>query len=74
MAFVMITCQCGHQDDFDNFTMTQVFGSLPPGYFQCPKCRAAWARKEKGYRVLSCDGAQTFVADRVEVVRVEARL
>jgi len=45
---IKITCgECGHNDEFDAFTHTEIAGELPKGVYQCPKCRAAIQQKQK---------------------------
>lgn len=36
-----INCSCGYSGDIDEFTRSPLFGELPPGVFQCPKCKKA---------------------------------
>ena len=69
-----ITCKCGHTDEFDRFCQTTMFGALPPGQFQCPACSTAWQRKEGDYRVITAGDQSMFIAGRVEILTVEARL
>lgn len=39
---ITITCgSCGHVDTMDNFSRAPITGELPPGSYQCPKCRFA---------------------------------
>lgn len=71
---MQITCKCGHTASFDEFTRTPVYGDLPPGDFQCPKCQTAWSRRERGYRLLTCPDATTIIPDRVEILTIERRL
>lgn len=70
---MQITCKCGNTAPFDDFTRTPLFGDLPPGDFQCPHCKVAWSRRERGYRLLTCEDAMTIIPDRVEILEIERR-
>lgn len=42
MSYCTISCRCGHQATFEEFTSTPVGGDLPRGHYQCPACHFAW--------------------------------
>lgn len=62
---------CGHFDDASKFTTTAVFGELPPGQFQCPKC--GWAVERRSGKPTVYESG--FVAPGpVTLARIGARL
>jgi hypothetical protein len=74
MAWMHITCQCGHTADLDEFCQTPLFGQLPRGTYQCPACRVSWKRQESDHRIIRHGSAATYVAGKVEIALVESRL
>lgn len=74
MAWMNITCKCGHTDSFDAFCSTPMYGQLPPGQYQCPACGIAWKRQEADFKILRHGSAATYFASRVECVVIDARL
>ena len=40
MSYCMMKCGCGYNGDMFDFTRTAIFGDLPRGEFQCPKCNS----------------------------------
>jgi len=73
MAWMNITCKCGHTADIDDFCRTLLFGELPKGQFQCPGCGEAWKRVESEHSILRHGSAATIIAGRVELVMVDSR-
>lgn len=72
MSYAMITCgHCGHQDDFDAFTRTPVFGDLPKGVIQCPNCGIA-TEKRHGTPALLESGF--VMPGAVSLVQIDSRL
>lgn len=51
-----MVCKCGHEGPLDEFISAPVFGELPMGVFQCPRCHKAlkksvdrvWVDEETG--------------------------
>lgn len=74
MGYINITCQCGHVADLADFCRVPLFGELPPGQFQCPKCMTAWKRRESEHRILRSGSEAIIIPGRVEVLMVDSRL
>ena len=70
---INITCSCGHTNDLLAFTSTLVFGDLPPGQFQCPKCGIAWRRRESEHRLLTAGSESIIIPGKVEILLNEVR-
>jgi hypothetical protein len=73
MAWMNITCRCGHTNDYTAFCSTDMFGDLPYGQYQCPGCGVAWQRKESGHRIISSGSAATIVPGKVELQIIDSR-
>jgi hypothetical protein len=72
MSWILITCgSCGHQDDIDRFCSTPVFGKLPNGVYQCPKCHRA-IEKRHGEPIIYSTGQ--VIPGNVSIVKVDSRL
>jgi len=74
MAWMNLTCKCGHTADIDAFCRTALFGELPRGQYQCPGCGIAWRRVESEHRIMRHGSAATIIPGRVEMVAVDGRL
>lgn len=74
VAWINVTCRCGHTADFAEFCRTTIGGELPPGQFQCPACSIAWRRKESGHRILRAGSEVAIIPGKVELVPVQGRL
>lgn len=74
MAWMMITCRCGHADDIDSFCATPVFGQLSPNQYQCPACGMAWSRRARGYQVIGSGAGSIVVPEKMVCESIEARL
>lgn len=71
MSLCEISCgSCGHNSDFYEFTTTPIFGDLPPGQFQCPKCQTAIRLQAAGtLRVYQTENGEVLAfRDKIRVV------
>ena len=75
-SYCMLTCGCGHRADMFDFCHTPVYGDLPPGQFQCPKCNQAIKLQSAGaLRVCTTESGEVFsFREKTEVVPIGARL
>lgn len=74
MAWMMLTCQCGHQADIDAFCKTTISGNLPNGHFQCPACGVAWKRRESEHRIIRAGKEAMIIPGKVEIITIQSRL
>lgn len=72
--WIQITCgACGRPSGFQRWIRTEVFGDLPPGEFQCPRCMRAFRRERhrgEAYRLI--DGE--WVYRPLNLVPIASRL
>ncbi len=67
-SMCLLSCPCGHSEDFEAFTRTPVNGDLPRGTYQCSKCRGAWRYEQVGTGTFYPSGLYVPAARRKVII------